>query len=61
MEKALKQLFDFQNFSGNARLAAMIADTESRYGNVLSDDDLGAVNAAGEHIPLHIREDKPND
>ncbi len=60
MEKTLKHLFDLQRFSGNARLAAMIADVESRYGNALSDDDLEAVNAAGEFIPPEIREVKPD-
>lgn len=61
MEKTLKRLFDFQKFSGNARLSEVIADTESRYNNALSDDELGAVNAAGELIPPHIREDKSDD
>lgn len=61
MEKTLKRLFDLQKFSGNMRLAEMIADTESRYGNVLSDDDLEAVNAAGEIIPPKSQEDSPDD
>ena len=47
MEKTLKRLFDYQKFSGNSRLEAMIRDTESRYDSVLSDDDLEYVNAAG--------------
>lgn len=50
MEKMLKRLLDFQKFYGNTNLAEMIADTESRYGNALSDDALEAVNAAGELI-----------
>lgn len=61
MKKTLKRLFDLQKFSGNTRLAEMIADTESRYGNVLSDDDLEAVNAAGEIIPPKSQEDRPDD
>lgn len=61
MEKKLYNLFDFQKFSGNERLAKIIFDTEGRYGNALSDDDLEAVNAAGELIPPQIREDKPDD
>ena len=61
MEKKLYNLFDFQKFSGNERLAKIIFDTEGRYGNALSEDDLEAVNAAGELIPPQIREDKPDD
>lgn len=47
MEKRLKQLFDLQKFQSNSRLAAMLAETESRYGAVLSEDDLAQVSAAG--------------
>lgn len=61
MEKKLRNLFDFQRFSQNERLAAIIADTEERYSNVISDDDLEAVNAAGEIIPPEIWEEKPDD
>lgn len=61
MERALKRLFDFQRFSGSLRLAEMIADTEKRCGNALSDDALEAVNAAGELIPPHIREGDSDD
>ncbi len=43
----LKEMFDYQKFSGNSRLAAMIKDTESRYGAILSEDDLDMVSAAG--------------
>lgn len=56
MEKTLKRLFDYQKFSGNSRLEAMIRDTESRYDNVLSDDDLEYVNAAGS--AYHQKRDK---
>lgn len=48
MEKKLKKLFDYQKFEGNAGLAALISETESRYDNELSDDDLENVAAAGE-------------
>lgn len=48
MERKLSSLFDYQRFVGNKRLAALIADTESRYSAELSDDDLELVNAAGE-------------
>lgn len=61
MEETLKSLFDFQKFSGNPRLAEIISDIESRYGNVLSDDELEWVNAAGEPAPPHTREDTPDD
>ncbi len=47
-EKTLKALFEYQRYQGNKRLAALIADTESRYGQALSDDALELVNAAGE-------------
>lgn len=60
MEKTLARLFDFQRFSGNARLADIIADTKRRYDNSLSDDDLEKVNAAGEFIFPKMREDKPD-
>lgn len=47
MEKELKSLFEFQKFENNPRLAKLIAETEARYGDALSDDDLLLVNAAG--------------
>lgn len=51
MEKKLKQLFDFQRFSENERLAGLIRETESRYESVeLSDDSLSRVAAAGEVV-----------
>ncbi len=51
MEKKLKQLFDFQRFSENERLAGLIRETESRYKSVeLSDDSLSQVAAAGEVV-----------
>lgn len=60
MEKTLYRLFDLQRFSGNHRLAEIIADTEKRYGSALSDDELEVVSAAGEPAP-YVREDKPDD
>ena len=59
MEKTLKHLFDFHIFTENVRLAEMIADTEMRYDNMLSDDELEWVNAAGVLIPLKKQEDEP--
>lgn len=47
MENKIKALFEFQKFSGNKRLDAMINDTESRYRNELSDDEVEIVSAAG--------------
>lgn len=60
MEKTLYRLFDLQRFSGNDRLAEIIADTEKRYDSALFDDELGVVSAAGEPAP-YVREDKPDD
>ena len=57
MEAKLKSLFDYQRFEANGRLAALIADTESRYGCELFEDDLGLVNAAGD--PAMKTEDRP--
>lgn len=47
MEKKLKSLFEYQKFENNPRLAKLIAETEARYADALSDDDLSFVNAAG--------------
>ena len=47
MERMLRNLFDFQKFRENPRLAAMLADAESRC-SFVSDEDLELVNAAGE-------------
>ena len=51
MENKIKALFEFQRFSGNKRLDAMINDTESRYRNEISDDELESINAAGNGLP----------
>ena len=45
IEQKLKGLFDLQSFVGNARI---VQETNSRYGEELSDDMLGYVSAAGE-------------
>ena len=47
-EKTLEKLFDFQRFQNNPRLASLIAETESRYEEALSDEILEVVSAAGE-------------
>ena len=46
-ERKLSQVFDFQRFQQNARLAALISNVESRYAAEVSDDDLELVSAAG--------------
>ncbi len=51
MEKKLKLLFDYQRFENNGKLEKIIAETESRYGGELADDDLLLVNAAGDGWP----------
>ena len=47
MERKLFQAFDRQRFQQNARLAGIIGDVESRYTQVLEDDELELVSAAG--------------
>lgn len=50
MEKKLKQMFDYQAFSGNKDIERMMKEAESRYAVALSDDDLFLVNAAGTDV-----------
>lgn len=47
MENKIKNMFEYQRFSGNSKLASLIADTEARFDAALSDDDLEFVSAAG--------------
>lgn len=50
MENKLARLFDYQKYEPNSKLAAIISDVESRYPTdmeVLSDDELSMLNAAG--------------
>lgn len=61
MEEKLRWLFDFQKFSENLRLAEMKDETEKRYGETLSDEELEQVNAAGEFVPFERREDNSDD
>ena len=56
-EVRIRNIFDFQRFAGNARLARLISETENRYKRsdnvvMLSDRDLEMVNAAGEVADL---------
>lgn len=48
MERFLKNIFDFQRFIPNAELEKLIIQTEKRYGECISDDELKYVNAAGD-------------
>lgn len=49
LEAQLAFLFDRQRFEENGHLAALLAETDSRYaGNALSDADLLMVSAAGD-------------
>ena len=50
MEGKLNRLFDYQRFENNARLRALIQETEDRCGRALSDEDLAMVNAAGDML-----------
>ncbi len=50
MEEELRRLFDFQKFSVNLRLAEMKDETEKRYGEALSDEELEQVNAANNSL-----------
>lgn len=47
MDKKLKGLFGYQKFEGNSKLDKLIAETESRVGIELNDEELDMVNAAG--------------
>jgi hypothetical protein len=49
-KRLLENLFDYQRFAGNEKLARLIAETEDRNGGqALFDDDLEGVNAAGDN------------
>lgn len=48
MENKLRAMFDYQRFEPSSRLARLIQETESRYAQEISDDDLSFVAAAGE-------------
>lgn len=53
LSKMLTQLFDFQQFEQNPRLARLAAETGRRFGygqdqSALSEDDLDGLSAAGD-------------
>ena len=57
MGEKLQKLFDFQCFQQNSRLAAILDDVAKRDTNVLTDDDLAFVSAAGEANRLAEEDD----
>lgn len=60
-EQVLRKLFDFQRFSRNKKLEAMIQDTQSRQASSLSENELSYVNAAGIFEIMGYHEDPPKD
>lgn len=61
VETKLKSMFEYQKFAQNSRLSKLIEETEKRYANELSDDDLWMVNAAGApEIPAAEQKKKPD-
>lgn len=53
LEKKLAELFDYQRFENNPRMAKLISETEARTeaASELGDEALSLVSAAGELIP----------
>ena len=54
----LKDLFDFQRFTNNEKLNALIQDTQSRLPSSLSEEELSFVNAAGIPEIMGYKEDQ---
>lgn len=52
MEEKLKRLFDFQKFEKNEKLSALIEETQKRYAEELSEEDLEQISAAGDIASL---------
>lgn len=52
MEQILNRVFEFQRFSPNMRLNAIITEAERRY-RALDDEDLFLVSAAGDMYKLN--------
>ena len=46
-EKKVKSMFDYQLFSGNKELEAMLHEAEKRCSRALTDDELDFISAAG--------------
>lgn len=58
MNDRLRELFDYQRFAGNKRLAALIERAEGVQSESLSDDDLEYVNAAGDIAVARIAQEE---
>lgn len=58
MNDRLRELFDYQRFAGNKRLAALIERAEGVQSESLSDDDLEYVNAAGDIATARIAQEE---
>ena len=58
MNDRLRELFDYQRFAGNKRLAALIERAEDVRAESLSDDDLEYVNAAGDIAAARIAQEE---
>ena len=62
MKNILRELFDYQCFEGNRRLAALIERAAFSHVESLSDEDLEYVNAAGDIDAARIgKEEKGRD
>ncbi len=60
MDSKLARLFDYQKYSPNSKLDSIIKDVESRHKTdirLLSDDELGMLNAAGNIDVQRIQSD----
>lgn len=62
VEQMLKRIFDYQRFSPNRCLSAIISEVENRY-RALDDEDLSLVTAAGDPNATWLLEkkDEPTD
>lgn len=58
MNDRLRELFDYQRFAGNKRLAALIERAEDVRAESLFDDDLEYVNAAGDIAAARIAQEE---
>ena len=62
MKDILRELFDYQRFAENKRLAALIERTQFLNAESLSDDDLEYVSAAGDADAARIgKKDEDRD
>lgn len=61
MDKKLKALFGYQEFSRNKSIDKMMQEAEKAFPRKLSDDELFSVNAAGEMPDAGTDTDKLKD